>query len=273
MIKTLHLFSILDTYLLDLLHSLTQEQWLLPTSVPHWNVKDIAAHLLDGNLRTLSILRDRFVGDPPTEIQSYGDLVAYINRLNAHWVQAMRRVSTPHILAMLAQSGEEYRAYLATLDPMVTAEWSVAWAGEQESKNWFHIAREYTEKWHHQQQIRLAIGEESVLMTKELYAPYLETSVRALPHHYRMISAENGTIIQISITGEAGGAWYLHRHHDAWHLTKEHSHPHCHITIAGTMAWRMFTNGMKRAEAESFVRIDGDRFLGEHIFDMLAVMA
>ncbi|MEJ7682555.1 MAG: hypothetical protein WKG06_32810 [Segetibacter sp.] len=28
------------------------------------------------------------------------------------------------------------------------------WAGEKKSKNWFHIAREYTEKWHHQMSSR-----------------------------------------------------------------------------------------------------------------------
>ena len=31
-------------------------------------------------------------------------------------------------------------------------------AGEAVSANWFDVAREFTERWHHQQQIRLAIG-------------------------------------------------------------------------------------------------------------------
>jgi hypothetical protein len=35
----------------------------------------------------------------------------------------------------------------------------VAWAGEAESKNWFHVARDYSEKWHHQQQIREAVSQ------------------------------------------------------------------------------------------------------------------
>jgi len=34
---------------------------------------------------------------------------------------------------------------------------AVDWAEEMESKNWMAIAREYTEKWLHQQQIRDAI--------------------------------------------------------------------------------------------------------------------
>jgi hypothetical protein len=31
---------------------------------------------------------------------------------------------------------------------------AAAWAGETDSRNWFDVAREYTEKWHHQQQLR-----------------------------------------------------------------------------------------------------------------------
>jgi hypothetical protein len=51
---------------------------------------------------------------------------------------------------------------LKELDPFAEAIFSVGWAGEEKSLNWFHIAREYTEKWHHQQQIRLAVGQEQI---------------------------------------------------------------------------------------------------------------
>jgi hypothetical protein len=59
---------------------------------------------------------------------------------------------------------------------------SVAWAGEAESKNWFHVARDYSEKWHHQQQIREAVGQTAELLTPALYRPLLDTLLRDLPH-------------------------------------------------------------------------------------------
>ncbi len=273
MIATLHLFADLDRCLIDLLRSLTEEQWSLRTTAPQWTVKDIVAHLLDGNLRTLSMLRDGYVGDPPQGIDSYRTLVEYLNRLNTEWVQAMRRVSPRILMELLEQSGQEYRAYLATLDMMAPAVWSVAWAGEAESVNWFHIAREYTEKWHHQQQIRLALECEEVLMTKKFYHPYLATSIRALPHHYRDVSADIHTTIHVHITGEGGGDWFLQKTFDAWCFVEEPPTKACRITIDGRIAWRMFTKGMSRVQAEAWVRIDGNRQLGEHIFSVLAVMA
>ena len=45
-----------------------------------------------------------------------------------------------------------------TLPSHGRAIFSVAWAGESESENWFDVARDYTERWHHQQQIRDAVG-------------------------------------------------------------------------------------------------------------------
>ena len=48
-IQTLHLFSVLDELLIELLKSLTEEEWNAQTVAKKWTVKDIASHLLDGN--------------------------------------------------------------------------------------------------------------------------------------------------------------------------------------------------------------------------------
>src|SRR5688572_32295034 len=44
----------------------------------------------------------------------------------------------------------------------------------------FDTAREFTERWHHQQQIRLATNRPGI-MTRELYYPVLDCFMRALP--------------------------------------------------------------------------------------------
>jgi hypothetical protein len=66
----------------------------LPTLARRWTVKDVTAHLLDGNLRTLSVLRDGYFGEAPDDPTTYSGIVAYPNRLNADWVQASRRNHT-----------------------------------------------------------------------------------------------------------------------------------------------------------------------------------
>jgi hypothetical protein len=59
-----------------------------------------------------------------------------------------------------------------SLDPFARAIFNVSWAGEETSPNWFDTARELTERWHHQQQIRLATHRPGI-MTRELYNPVI----------------------------------------------------------------------------------------------------
>ncbi|WP_373553579.1 maleylpyruvate isomerase N-terminal domain-containing protein [Haliscomenobacter sp.] len=273
-IPTLHLFTQLDQLLLEFLRSLSPADWEKQTIVPLWTIKDIAGHLLDGNLRTLSMSRNQYFSEKPDPIESYGDLVGYLNRLNADWVKAFKRVSPTVLIEFLELSGAQYNAYLGTLDPDAPALFSVAWAGEEESKNWFHIAREYTEKWHHQQQMRFAMGQDEVLYSPELYFPYLDTSMRALPHHYRNAVAARGSVIAFTVQGLPNAQWFLQRDENAWVLSKTLTQtPLASVDIDGTIAWRMLTKGIAKAEAAKWVEIKGDQKMGAVVLDMLAVMA
>ena len=120
----------------------------------------------------------------------------------------------------------------------------------------------------------MAVGKEEVLLKKELYFPFLDTSLRALPHHYREVNAEVGDVIQVTISGESGGDWYLYRNEEKWILVTEcELVPICHIRIPPEIAWRLFTKGISREEAEPLINIDGEKSYGSRIIDMLAVMA
>lgn len=273
-ISTLPLFPKLHQLLLAFLRNLEPADWHKATIVPGWTIKDIAAHLLDGNIRTLSMSRDQFFGETPGPIESYSDLVTYLNRLNADWVKAVKRVSPTVLIELLESTGVQYNAYLATLDPMTPALFSVAWAGEEQSLNWFHIAREYTEKWHHQQQMRLAVGQEAALYKPELYLPYLETSLRALPHHYRNEMGKEGVVIAFSVNGVPGANWFLERKTHNWVLSKKvDSSPFTSVNIDGAIAWRILTKGIAKEEALKQIEIKGDERLGTVVLSMLAVMA
>ena len=48
------LFYKLDAKLIEVLQSLSDDDWHKPTIAPLWNVKDIAAHLLDTNIRAIA---------------------------------------------------------------------------------------------------------------------------------------------------------------------------------------------------------------------------
>lgn len=273
-IVTLPLFAELDRLLLDLLRTLTPAEWEAPTLAPRWRVTDVALHLLDGNLRTLSMLRDGHFGvAPTTELGTHTGLVAFLNQLNADWLTATRRLSPAVVTWLLELTGREYAAFLATLEPWAPAAFAVAWAGEAESPNWFHVAREYTEKWHHQQQIRQAVGRGAeALLTPALYAPYLQTSLRALPHHYRTVLAPEGTQLRVQITGPAPVDQQLVRRAAHWELTPERPAPAATVTIAGEVAWQLFSNELDATAAARHIRVEGEQWLGEKILDLVAVM-
>jgi uncharacterized protein (TIGR03083 family) len=274
-IITLPLFTELDRLLLELLRGLTPEEWQRPTLAREWTVKDVAAHLLDGNLRTLAMLRDGYFGEAPPADTSYAGLVAYLNQLNADWVRAARRLSPTVLVDLLAQSGAEYTAYLHTLDPWAPAAFSVAWAGESESPNWFHIARDYTEKWHHQQQIRAAVGQTAPLLAPPLFRPFIETIMRGLPHAYRATQAPEGTVVQVRIETASGGEWQLVRTATAWQLrpARPEAVPAAEVVLAPEVAWQLFTKGLSLAQARARVRITGDAALAEAALRLVAVMA
>ena len=56
-----HLLSKVDEKLIELLASLTLDEWDHPTVAASWTVRDVAAHLLDTSLRKLSLVRDSCV--------------------------------------------------------------------------------------------------------------------------------------------------------------------------------------------------------------------
>src|SRR5690242_19394070 len=151
-IFTSQLFPILEHKLVELLRSLSKEEWARPTIAKKWTVKDVAAHLLDGNLKRVSMQRDGFLGLPAPPNGGYEDFIAFINRNNAEWVQAARRISPRTLVDLIEITSKDVAKLFASLDPQAPAIWAVIWAGEQQSANWFDIAREYTERWHHQQQ-------------------------------------------------------------------------------------------------------------------------
>jgi uncharacterized protein (TIGR03083 family) len=269
-IDTRPLFRPLHRELIALLRNLSPEDWNQPTICKDWAVRDIAAHLLDGDLRRLSITRDHHALAPPP-IESYTDLVTWLNQLNADWVAAMRRLSPRMLCDLLELSGTQSSDYFESTDLEADAPFPVAWAGEQKSLMWFDVAREYTERWHHQQQIRDAVQAEPLTL-REWLTPVLDTFLRALPYSYRNAEAEVGTAVVIAITGHAGGMWTLLRE-QSWSLYYgETEHATTRIALSSDIAWRLFTKGLPGEQAKAQSAILGNAALAEPFFQTIAIM-
>jgi uncharacterized protein (TIGR03083 family) len=271
-ILTAHLFPKIDGLLLELLRSLSPDDWERRTVSPKWKVKDVAAHLLDTPLRGVSIGRDGYL-PPAPNLDSPAALAEYINRLNAEGVAVYRRSSPSILISLMETACRQLADYHASRDPHAMAPYGVSWAGEEKSANWFDTAREYTERWHHQQQIRLAVNRPGI-MTRELYYPVLDCFMRALPFTYRKVSAPPGTAVRITVSGECGGIWNLYREEAKWMLTEtECGQQAAETTIPQEIAWRIFTKGISRESALSQVKIAGEAALALPALSMVSIIS
>lgn len=273
LIDTRHLFRPLDDALITLLQSLGPVDWEKKTLAKRWKVKDVVAHLLDGNIRTLSAQKEKYFGDTPPEITSNEQLIEWLNNLNSDWVKAMQRVS-PSLLTMLLEStGKLTSDFFESSDLDQKANFPVDWAGERESKNWMHIAREYTEKWHHQQQIRVATGQEGI-MSDDYFLPVLDTFMRALPYTFQHVFAAEGTVIKVQVNQVSRGNWFLVKTSGDWRLSlTPPSLPKTVVEIEPQVSWRLFCKNVRPDEIDSEVKIQGDRALGQRVLEMVSVMA
>src|SRR3954468_11023604 len=95
-------YAKVEQRLVALLRGLSAEEWTRQTLAPKWQVRDVAAHLLDTHLRQLSMLRDGYYGVNPGDVGSYDKLLGFLNELNRQWVEAARRLS-PRVMAELIE--------------------------------------------------------------------------------------------------------------------------------------------------------------------------
>lgn len=268
------LFPEVGRELVTLLRSLSPADWERGTVARQWRVHDVAAHLLDSALRRLSMGRDSFQSpSPETPIASTADLVAFLNRLNAEWVTAFRRVSPGVLIELLEDVEPRFAVHMAALDSWGKALFPVVWAEESESQNWFDSARELTERWHHQQQIRLAVGAPP-LNAPHLVAPVLESFLRALPPRYNGIEAPEGATVVFSALGREPYEFTLRRGAAAWELWRGAAEsPAAAVSLSEETAWLLFTKGVSGEDARAAAAVSGDDRLVKPIFKTLAVMA
>jgi hypothetical protein len=209
-IDVVSLFPKINKSLIDLLTNLKKSDWNKPTVLPNRSVKDLASHILDCSLRRLSMSRDNY-RITPLKIKTYKDLVKYIQKLNKTGIEFFKGLSPTILISLLKTSENWVYKYFKTLPLKGSAKFSVAWAGEEKSLNWFDIAREYTEKWHHQMQIRIALNKINIINTRKLFYPVINTFMRGLPHAYRNVKAKNKTGIEINIKGKTKNKNYTKR--------------------------------------------------------------
>ncbi|HZO73756.1 MAG TPA: maleylpyruvate isomerase family mycothiol-dependent enzyme [Ktedonobacteraceae bacterium] len=273
-IMVLDLFPQERKQLLKLFSELQLDEWEKPTICPGWTVKDIGLHLLGDDIGYLSGARDQF-SNPffrNKDLREWGNLVTNINDANEAWVKATARISPKLLADLLERTGQQLYEYLQSLD-LMAMNGVVSWAGPDPAPVWLDVAREYTERWLHQQQIRDAVQKPG-FKEKAFFYPVLDTFVRALPHTYRDVPVAETTVLKFVVTGEAGDVWYLLGEANSWSLFQEIELPvGTVVTMDQETCWRLFTKGISKDQARAQTFIDGDQTLGEQLLETVSIIA
>lgn len=270
---TVHLFPGLHRHLMELLRGLSPEDWSRPTLARGWTVRDVVAHLLDGDVRRLSCQRDGLAITPPEgPLSNYPDVVTFLNSLNADWIRAARRISPGLLMQFIDLTGPQLAELFASLDPHGPAFFAVTWADQAQSEHWLDIGRDYTERWHHQAQIREAVGA-LPLDGREWLNPVLELSMWAFCRGLKEVRRIRGTTLTLDVTGEAGGIWSIVADARGWSPWRgAPAQSSARVRIAADTAWRLFYNALSAADARARVEGEGDPELVERCLSVRAVM-
>jgi uncharacterized protein (TIGR03083 family) len=269
-VNVIGLFPELQKHLLALLSDLADGQWRLPTVCPGWSVRDIALHLLGVDVGYLSGRRDRF--QDPWWGTASGDTVGDINVFNQNWVVAAGRVSPRLLCELLSFTGDAVSSYLPTVDLAVTGI-PVWWVGPEPAPLWLDIAREFTERWVHQQHIRDAVGQPG-LKEPHYLAPVVATLVHALPRALHPVSAPAGTVVRLVVLGESGGRWIAVRGRERWVLGQDGGQvARATVTLDQDVAWRLWTRGISLEEARPPAKTAGNPELAAHALEMVSIIA
>jgi hypothetical protein len=274
-IETLHLFQDLNQELIYFLADLKPDEWLLPSPIDGRSIKDLASHLVDGCLRRISMQRDHFFEAEAIVPQNHHELVEFIQQKNFEWIVATRRLSSRVLVEMLKKYEQEVYELYCRLKPEDDALFSVSWAGQEKSPNWFDVARDYTEKWHHQMQMRLASGR-NLLMSERFLTPLYETLLLGLPEQLnRSAFSITEQLLEVEITGEIrlrkrlinyGSHWEFHEN-----LTDE---AHTSVKIPASIGWILFTNTDRdKGKYLDQIQFTGNEALAKNVVHLTAVMS
>jgi hypothetical protein len=271
-VSTRELFRPLHSALIELLRGLDEEEWKRRVGAGEWTVRDVAGHLLDGDLRRISADRDAYVQAPARPVHSYGDLLHHLDDLNGLWTRAARRISTRLLVELLENTGTTVSSLMEGSTLEGDAKFAVAWAGQQHSPMWLDVGREFTERWHHQDQIREAVGATPMTQAPQLGA-VISISLHAIPAALRELDRPDGSAVSIVATGAAAGEWHVVRRSGEWQLTGELSAaPQARIAATDLDLARLLMHRLAEARIAERVRVEGDTDLAAAVTRARAVM-
>ncbi|WP_037718531.1 MULTISPECIES: hypothetical protein [Actinomycetes] len=225
--------------LIGVLSDLRTPEWTLP-ALGEWTVHDLTADILGRKLRRLSRDRDGHFAD------------------GTSWVSACRQLSPEVLFAMLVDSTTQ-----------LTELWKHRDLDEPAGMPlWLTVARDYSEQWVLQQQIREAVAA-PLLDEPEFRTPVVDTFLRSLPQTLRPVTARAGR--QVACSVEGAGRWTLRATGAGWAIDRGAATSRSPLASLSTDAdtfWRWCSGALPDAGAR--VQVSGDPAVCEILLSLRA---
>jgi uncharacterized protein (TIGR03083 family) len=240
--------------LLALLASLDADAWAAPTPCPAWSVHELAVHLIHDDVRRLSADRDGHAG-VWLSTSSLDELARALDDANEQWVTAVSPMLSPRLTReLLGWLAEPSEAHLTGLNPDERGG-TVTWAGHGPHPNWLDVAREFTERWIHQQQIRQAVGRPG-LIERAYLEPVVDTFARALPAS--LPERPSGTEVQVRVSAPFQRSWTVHATPSGWGFADPTVQPAAVVELPAEILWRRAVRMLDHEHARRAATVDGD---------------
>jgi uncharacterized protein (TIGR03083 family) len=233
-------------------------------------VHDVVAHVAHDYIRKLSGTRDDYGMAGPRPGESLPDFLA---RVNQDFVDTAASWSPRVLTDLIGHLGPQLDELWAARD-LDRPGMSVSWAApDVPAPVWLDVAREYTEGWVHQQQVRDAVGRPGA-DDAELTGAVTDTFLRAVPYTLRNRAASAGTAVHIRVAGPGGGDWTARREDGFWALDRGAAagRPRTRVDISADGLWRVATRNITVDAALRQATITGDQALGAAVLSLVSII-
>lgn len=249
--------------LLELLGSLTIEDWTRPTECPEWNVKGIALHILGDDLSLLTRQRDASTDSLTLFAETHPGLTfrELLDGFNDAWVATARFLSCDVLIELLRLVGEWSDDFYCAVDLDMTAREPVGFfAADGVSPYWQVIAREFVERVVHQSQIRRSVGKGD--LGDDVVRAAARVQVHALGAWMRNDAPTVGSTISVSFG--AVGSWTWRRESDHWSVRDGLvDDPGALVSALADRSVALITRGVSLDEFSQIMTVEGDATLAE----------
>jgi uncharacterized protein (TIGR03083 family) len=245
--------------LAQLLEGLDDAEWKASTECPAWDVFGVALHVLGDDLSLLARQRDAAQNSLFLFAQDHPGLSfpALLDGFNEQWVTAARFFGPAITIELLRITGAWTEEFYGNVDLDQRGELVLLFNEPNGAPYWQIIAREYVERWTHQQQIRRALGKEP--LTEPFVRPAIDVIMRALQASLPDLGATPGQRIVLAVEGL--DTWSIERTSDGWTLlsdTAPAAHDAVTITLDVVTAAALFSRGLTPAEVPAVLRPTGE---------------